>query len=146
MVRISDFEVGDLVKLTEYVDYEFPRFEGQIAEIIEVNETEQELRCRWPNDYTSLLSASDKVLNRVYKVNGKGDKMSECNNKEVSPQELRDLKLSPDDLLLVEAGVICQDGSLTSQGRDMVFDHMFDQVKDSLVMDIKKVKKARGDK
>lgn len=95
----------------------------------------------WPdNDSCGVYTSWLKL------VDNKGDKMSDCNNKEVSPQELRDLKLSADELLLVEAGVTYRDGSLTDRGRDMVFDHMFDQVKDSLVMDIKKVKKARGDK
>ena len=65
----------------------------------------------------------------------KGGAMSD----QVNIQDIKNLKLSADDLLLLDQGIIDNNGNLTSQGQVSLWQYIFAAHKDEIVKDIRMV-------
>jgi hypothetical protein len=64
-------------------------------------------------------------------------------NMSVSPQEIKNLKLSEGDRLLREAGFVDEAGNLTGFGDQVVRDKAFEAYKDEIVNDLRTINKAK---
>ena len=58
---------------------------------------------------------------------------------QVNIQDIKNLKLSADDLLLLDQGIIDNNGNLTSQGQVSLWQYIFAAHKDEIVKDIRMV-------
>lgn len=64
----------------------------------------------------------------------------------VTPNDIKNLELSDDDRLLLEAAIINSEGDLTAQGHDIVIRKAFFEHRDAIIADVKKVKAAKEKK
>lgn len=56
-------------------------------------------------------------------------------------EKVRSIKLSAGDKLLRKHGIVDQEGVLTEEGQELIWDKLFAQFKDELVADLKEVEK-----
>lgn len=83
-------------------------------------------------------SANYTVEKKYFEVISKGEQEMAINTDEQDlATQIRNLALSDDDRLLRENGVILSDGLLSSDGQAIVMNAMFQQLKASIVADLK---------
>lgn len=120
-------KVGDVIYLSEDDNTHCPYFKHVNNKACEIG----------PDCLHCLYFDQLEPYNVTNAIN-KGD-----NNMSVSPQEIKNLKLSDSDRLLFEAGFTTTDGSRTQDYTEVLLDKLAAQYKEEVVADLKTINEAK---